>query len=89
MCKGEFSAVIVGISVCEAGGSGHEELKKCPPISPAICDLWILVKENPDRKINAAMSAGKRDYCFSSETPNKLVSPFTFLFLLELKMKLK
>ena len=39
MCKGEFSAVIVGISVCEAGGSGHEELKKCPPISPAICDL--------------------------------------------------
>ena len=28
------------LSVCEAGGSGSEELKKCPPTSPAV--LWLV-----------------------------------------------
>ena len=35
MCRGELSEVIAS-SVCEAGGSGSEELKKCPPPSPAV-----------------------------------------------------
>ena len=41
MCRGELSAVIARLmSNCEAGGSGSEELKKCPPPSPAV--LWFV-----------------------------------------------
>ena len=42
MCKGELYAVIfrLMLSVCEAGGSGSEELKKKSPLSPAV--LWIV-----------------------------------------------
>ena len=37
MCRGELSAVIARLmSNCEAGGSGSEELKKCPPPSLAV-----------------------------------------------------
>ena len=28
------------MSICEAGGNGSEELKKCPPPSPAV--LWFV-----------------------------------------------
>ena len=33
MCRGELSAAFARV---EAGGSGSEELKKCPPPSPVI-----------------------------------------------------
>ena len=36
MCRGELSAVAAQLSVCEAGGSGSEELKKCPTPSPKV-----------------------------------------------------
>ena len=38
MCGGGLSAVIAQpvLRVCEAGGSGREELKKYPPPSPAV-----------------------------------------------------
>ena len=34
----------------EAGGSDSEEFKKCPSTSLQSCDLWMFVKENPNRK---------------------------------------
>ena len=37
-------------SVCEAGGSGSEELKNALPLPLQSCDSWMFVKENPDRK---------------------------------------
>ena len=42
MRKGELSTVASGqcLSVCEAGKSGSEELKKCPPPFPAV--LWLV-----------------------------------------------
>ena len=43
ICRGELSAVISRLmskSVCEAGGNGSEELKKCPPPSPAV--QWLV-----------------------------------------------
>ena len=38
MCRGELSAVVARLmsSVCEAGGSGREELKRYPPPFPAV-----------------------------------------------------
>ena len=51
MCRGEPSAVITGLclSVCEAGGSGREELNRYTPPSPAV--LWIVdVCERKPRK---------------------------------------
>ena len=44
----------------EAGRSGSEELKECPP--PSLSVLWF-VKENPDRKKKAIMVA-QNDYLF-------------------------
>ena len=38
------------VCVCEADGSGREELKKCPPPSTAVLCSWMVMKENPDRK---------------------------------------
>ena len=38
------------LSVCEAGGSGSEELKKCHPPPLQSCDSWIFMKKNADRK---------------------------------------
>ena len=41
MCRGELSTVIAQcLSVCKAGGSGSEELKKWPP--PFIAVLWFI-----------------------------------------------
>ena len=33
-----------------SGGSGSEELKKCPPLPLQSCDSWMFEQENPDRK---------------------------------------
>ena len=55
MCGGGLSAVIAQpvLRVCEAGGSGREELKKYPPPSPVWSyDSQMFVKENPDRNKN-------------------------------------
>ena len=48
--RGELYAALLCLSVCEAGGSGSEELRKCPPLPLQSCDSWMFVKENPDRK---------------------------------------
>ena len=45
----------------EAGGSGSEELKECPP--PSLSVLWF-VKENPDRKKKKAIMVAQNDYLF-------------------------
>ena len=50
MC--ELYAVITElISVCEAGGSRSEELKKWKGHLQS-CDSWMVVNKNPDRKKN-------------------------------------
>ena len=38
--------------MCEAGGSGNEELKKCPP--PSLAVLWFVnvCERKPNRKNN-------------------------------------
>ena len=52
MCRSERSPVIARLllSLCEVGGSGNEESKKCPPLSPAV--LWFVndCEKTPDRK---------------------------------------
>ena len=52
ICRGELSVAYAWLisSVCELGGSGSEELKKCPPPPLQSCDSWIVVKENAARK---------------------------------------
>ena len=61
MCTGELSAVIAHLMskrLWSMGGSGCEELKKCPPHSPAVlwfndgCERWFmnLCERKPDRR---------------------------------------
>ena len=43
LSKSKFSILITSLqclSVCEVGGSGTEELMKCPSLSPAV--LWFV-----------------------------------------------
>ena len=48
-CK-QTPPVVCELSACEAGGSDREDLKKLPPPSPAVCESWMFMKENLDRK---------------------------------------
>ena len=32
------------------GGRGSEKLKKCPPLSPAACDSWMVVRKKTSVK---------------------------------------
>ena len=49
MCRGEFTAVTARLisSVCEVGEIGSEELKKCPPPSPAVQWFVNVPETNP------------------------------------------
>ena len=49
MCGGGLSAVIAQpvLRVCEAGGSGREELKKYPPPSPAVLLFTNVCERKP------------------------------------------
>ena len=52
MCRGELSAVITRLSVCEAGGSDSEELKKCHLPSTAALRFVNVRKREPTLKEN-------------------------------------
>ena len=64
MCRGELSAVIAQLSVCEAAGSGSEELKKRPHPSPAVL-RFVNVRERKPRKKTKNKTKQKRIYFFS------------------------
>ena len=52
ICRGKKFQKSPGycLNACKAGGSGNEELKKCPPFPLQSCDSWMFVKEDPERK---------------------------------------